>query len=159
MCYIHLLGVEYRNLIYIQPHQDVFSDIRHKTPSVKTSAIYLAPAIHLLLAVIHPNLLNRTLLDLHPPGFCGRMFMFQPDLFLSPPFPLPSCCLFPPLFCSCLKHHSALFSHHQVWRSLKHVLPQNLCLLVFMLDLCLDSVMYPFSFCYQFWVFGKYQDI
>ena len=56
--YISLLGVEYRSLRYIRPSQDLSPDIRHKTPSVKSSAIYLADAIHLLPVETHTSLLD-----------------------------------------------------------------------------------------------------
>ena len=60
--YICLLGVDYRSLRYIQPPQDLSSDICHETPYVKSSAIYLASAIHLLLFETHPSFWNRILL-------------------------------------------------------------------------------------------------
>ena len=59
ICYIHLFGVEYQSLRYIRP-QDLSPDIRHQTPSVKSSAIYLVSAIHLLLEEINPRLWNNT---------------------------------------------------------------------------------------------------
>ena len=48
---------------YIRPHQDLSPDICHEKPSVKSSAIYLASAIHLHHVETHPSLRSRILLS------------------------------------------------------------------------------------------------
>ena len=85
MRYIRLLGIEYRNLRYIQPNLDLSLDLRHKTLSAKSSAFYLVSAIYLLLVEVHPNPLNRILLG----------FVFSKILWVNVPisqggYPLPT---------------------------------------------------------------------
>ena len=69
---------------------EIHPDICNKTPSAKSSAIYLEFAIHFLLVEIHPNLLNRILL-----GFMfseipwGNVQFLRSDIVFPPLFPLP----------------------------------------------------------------------
>ena len=90
ICYIHILGVEYRSLRYIPPPQNLSPDIRHKTPYVKSSVIYLASAIHLLPVETHPSVQNRILLGFVFSEILWDNVHVSPDgiIFLLP-FPVP----------------------------------------------------------------------
>ena len=115
ICYICQFGVEYRNLSYIRPHQDLSPDIPHKTPFVKSSAIHPLPV------ETHPSLLNIIL----PWVSCSlryrwRMFtLLRADIIFLLPFPLPLSYFISLLFGICFcDHHTLFIFHYQIWDSI-----------------------------------------
>ena len=121
ICYIRLLGVEYRSLRYIWPHQDLSPDIRSETPSVKSSVIYLASAIQLLHIETHPSLRGiESCWVSYSPRYRGRMFTFhRTDMIFHPLFPAPSSYFISlPLGICFRDHHTLFIFHYQIWESI-----------------------------------------